>query len=126
MGSLVTEVLVWLPGLSLEMAVWLPVNLTHGRLGFWVVYCGEEGGFSGKIAADCGSLPRGQQRGSDFCGAFSSCLMSPASASEGINPTGSWRTRGTLTMSSLDGLRMDQEGPDGEQPTHNIMMVRYL
>lgn len=37
LGPIVTEVIVWLPGSSLEIEVWLPTSLTHWLPGLAVV-----------------------------------------------------------------------------------------
>lgn len=38
-GPIVIEVFMWVPGLSLEIAIWLSANLTYRRLASGVVYC---------------------------------------------------------------------------------------
>lgn len=85
------------------MANWLP--------GLFMIDKGDW--FSGQVAACCGSQPWSQQEGMASVGRFSSCL-SPASASQGMNPIDSQRAKGALNMSSLEisreGPRVDPEG----------------
>ena len=39
LGLTVREVTVWLPGLSLETAIWLAPSLTYSKLASWAIYC---------------------------------------------------------------------------------------
>lgn len=70
-------------------------------------------GFLGRLLHVMGHSLGASRKGMASVGRFSSCL-SPASASQGMNPIDSQRAKGALNMSSLEisreGPRVDPEG----------------